>query len=795
MAGITRRTGLKFSAVLAGMTAIPTYAMAQSEPKSEATPKPRTPAKPGDLTLWYKASASEWTEALPLGNGRLGAMVFGGVARERLQLNEDTLYAGAPYQPANPEALTALPQVRKLIFDGQYLEAQALIQAKMMANPIRQVSYQTIGELILTFGPSSNASAYRRALDLTRAVSTVTYRQNGVTYTRETFISPVDQVLVVRLTADKPGSISFQLGFETPMAAAVAVEGKQDIVLTGRNSPHNGQDGALGYENRVRVVAKGGQQTTGVDELIVSEADEVIIYSAAATNYKTYRDVSGDPTVITKAQIAAASAKAYDALLSAHVAEHQRLFNRVSVDFGRTEFADQPTNERIAKSQIQDDPALAALYFQYGRYLLIGCSRPGTQPANLQGLWNEKTSAPWGGKYTININTEMNYWPAEPTALPELVDPLINMVKDISVTGAETAKIMYGARGWVTHHNTDLWRATAPIDAAFYGTWPTGGAWLCLHLWDRYDYGRDKAYLKEIYPILKGASLFFVDTLVKDPASGYMVTAPSISPENRHKFGTSICAGPTMDMQIIRDLFDNTIRAAEILKTDAVLRKEIKTLRGQLVPNQIGKVGQLQEWKDDWDMDAHDMHHRHVSHLYGLYPSTQITPRGTPELAAAAKKSLDLRGDMSTGWAIGWRINLWARLGEGERTHSILKLLLGPERTYPNMFDAHPPFQIDGNFGGTSGMVEMLMQSYNNEIILLPALPSAWPTGSVNGLQARAGYGVDLSWKDGKPERVTLTSRLGEPTRLVFGEQVIDVKLRAGQSASYTFDGMKLVAA
>ena len=778
----TRRTVVTSAAALGGLAFAPVFGLAQ------------TPVSSGvnDLTLWYKGPAIEWTDALPLGNGRLGAMVFGGVARERLQLNEDTLYAGAPYQPANPKALTALPEVRKLIFAGKYVEAQELIQAQMMADPIRQVSYQTIGEMWLTFGVSSNAANYRRELDLTRAVSTVTYRQDGVNYGRETFISPVDQVLVMRLTADRPGSIDFQLGFETPQVGNVAMSGTNEIVLSGRNGPHAGKDGALRFESRVRVVADGGVQTAGTDELVVKDADSVLIFMAAATNYKSFRDVSGDPTAITKAQIDKAAVKTWDQLYAAHLAEHQRLFNRVSVDFGRTAFADLPTNERIAKSQIHDDPALAALYFQYGRYLLICCSRPGTQPANLQGLWNEKLNAPWGGKYTININTEMNYWPAEPTDLAECVDPLVAMVKDIAVTGGETAKIMYGARGWVAHHNTDLWRATGPIDAAFYGTWPTGGAWLCLHLWDRYDYGRDAGYLKDIYPLLKGASQFFVDTLVKDPASGYMVTAPSISPENRHKFGTSICAGPTMDMQIIRDLFNNTLKAAEILKTDKAFRKEIVALRDQLVPNQIGKAGQLQEWKDDWDLEAGDMHHRHVSHLYGAFPSSQITARHTPELANAAKKSLDMRGDLSTGWAIAWRINLWARLGEGDRAHSILKLLLGPDRTYPNMFDAHPPFQIDGNFGGTSGMTEMVLQSYNDEILILPALPKAWPKGSVKGLKARGGVGVDLAWRDGVPERMTLRAAKAIKTRLVHGGQTLDIALKAGETVSYGYTDGKL---
>ncbi|WP_155914602.1 glycoside hydrolase family 95 protein [Asticcacaulis sp. AC460] len=777
MPRLTRRSALQLAAASAVAAALP--ARGQTPPR--------------DLVLWYKQPAIEWTEALPLGNGRLGAMVFGGVARERLQLNEDTIYAGSPYQPANPEALAALPEVRNLIFAGEYLKAQELIQAKRMANPMRQVSYQTIGELSLIFGVSSNASNYRRELDLERAVSTVTYTQNGTRFTRETFVSPIDQVMVMRLTADQPGKIGFQLAFESPQQAAVTIESPQDIVLKGRNGPHNGIEGALRFESRVRVVAQGGQQTTGHDELIVANADSVTVYMAAATNYKNFRDVSGDPAAITKAQIAAAVQRPYDTILADHIAAHKKLFGRVTFDLGRNEFADLATNDRIAKSLVQDDPALAALYFQYGRYLLISCSRPGTQPANLQGLWNEKLNAPWGGKYTININTEMNYWPAEPTALPEMVEPLIQMVKDLAITGGETARIMYGARGWVTHHNTDLWRATGPIDSAFYGTWPTGGAWLCLHLWDRYDYGRDRAYLKDIYPLLKGASLFFVDTLVKDPHSGFMVTAPSMSPENRHKFGTSICAGPTMDMQIIRDLFANTIKAAEILKTDKAFRGEVAALRTQLAPNKIGKAGQLQEWQEDWDAEAGDPHHRHVSHLYGAFPSSQISLRKTPDLAQAAKVSLDQRGDLSTGWAIAWRLNLWSRLSEGDRAHSILKLLLGPERTYPNMFDAHPPFQIDGNFGGTSGMTEMLLQSYDGEIQILPALPKAWPSGRITGLKARGGFTLDIAWKDGKADRVTLTSAFGEKAALVYDGQTQPLALKAGETAVFGLNGKGLV--
>ena len=441
-----------------------------------------------------------------------------------------------------------------------------------------------------------------------------------------------------------------------------------------------------------------------------------------------------------------------------------------------------PTDVRIQRFAEGNDPQLAALYYQFGRYLLISSSRPGGQPANLQGIWNESMNPPWQSKYTININTEMNYWPAESGNLAECVEPLIAMVNDLTFTGARTAREMYGARGWVVHHNTDLWRASAPIDGPNWGMWPSGGAWLCLHLWDRYEFSGDKADLKRIYPALKGAAEFFLDTLQEEPKHKWLVTNPSISPENGHPFGAAVCAGPTMDMQILRDLFANTIQAAEALGVDEDFCKQLAAARARLAPNQIGSAGQLQEWLEDWDMKAGEIHHRHVSHLYGLYPGRDITLRGTPELAAAVKKSLEIRGDRATGWATAWRICLWTHLGEGDHAFEILKFLLSPERTYPNMFDAHPPFQIDGNFGGAAGIAEMLMQSRTGEIEMLPALPGAWPAGHITGLRARGGFEIAIAWDGGRLTSVEIQSVAGHKAVVRYGSRSTEIKLKPGHA-------------
>ncbi len=789
-----RRDALKAAAaaVVAGSTgAIGLMGVRASAAPAVLPPQAGTGAVAGvedwsGLRLWYPRPATSWVEALPLGNGRLGAMVWGAGNHERLQINEDTLYAGGPYRAESPDALAALPEVQALIFAGRYAEAEALANAKMMARPLKQMPYQPLADLVLDVRNVAELDDYRRELDIDGALASTHFRSRGVSHERQAFASAVDQCVAVRLSTAQPGFLGFRIGLESEQDVEATATGAE-LFLRGRNQGRSGIEGGLRFVARVRVIPAGGRVFVEGNRLVVEGADEAVVLLTAATSYRRFDDVSGNPEAITRAHLDAAAARSWGALLADHQAEHRALFRRVSLDLGATPAAERPTDERVARFHEGGDPALAMLSHQFGRYLLIASSRPGSQPANLQGIWNNLMDPPWESKYTVNINTEMNYWPSEANALPECVEPLERMVRELAESGAITARSMYGAPGWVVHNNTDLWRQASPPDGAKWALWPLGGAWLLQQLWDRWDYGRDLGYLRSVYPLFRGAAEFFAATLVEDPGTGAMVTNPSLSPENVHPHGASLCAGPSMDAQILRDLFGQCMEASALLGMDAEFAESLRGLRERLPPHRIGRAGQLQEWQHDWDMQAPETDHRHVSHLYALHPSSQINVRDTPELARAARRSLEIRGDEATGWGIGWRLNLWARLRDPERAHAALERLLHPSRSYPNLFSAHPPFQIDGNFGGTAGITEMLLQSWGGSIFVLPALPKAWPEGGVRGLRVRNAAGIDLAWRGGILARARLRSDKGGTYELVHRGQALSLQLAAGETALLEF--------